>query len=126
MSIQESSVKIFLDSVEVPLKIGIYPHEHEAPQRAVVDVELFADPAVYLKTLSLDTIIDYAVFYDAIKSWADRPQVMLIEDYLKELVALCFEHEMVTACRVGIKKADVFGPEQGAGVEVFMNRVDWG
>ncbi len=125
MTIQESSVKIFLDSVEVALRIGIYPHEEERPQRALVDVELYADPALYLKGVNKDTIIDYAVFYNAIISWADRPQVRLIEDYLKELVELCFVHEMVTACRVGIKKADVFGENQGAAIEVFMNRSDF-
>lgn len=121
----ESHVKIFLDSVEVPLKIGIFPHEQNVAQRVVVDVELFADPDTYLKTVSLDTIIDYGKLYKAIKSWADRPQVQLIEDYLKELMALCFEFDDVAACRLAIKKADVFGENQGAGVELFMNRADW-
>ncbi len=121
----ESHVKIFLDSVEVPLKIGIFPHEQDVPQRVVVDVELFADPDTYLQTVNLDTIIDYGKVYGAIKSWADRPQVQLIEDYLKELMALCFEFDAVTACRLAIKKADVFGENQGAGVELFMKRGDW-
>lgn len=121
----ESHVKIFLDSVEVPLKIGIYEHEQNTPQRVVVDVELFADPDTYLKTVNLETIIDYAVVYNAIKSWAEREQVQLIEDYLKELVGLCFDFSAVTACRVAIKKADVFGSEQGAGVELYTKREDW-
>ena len=121
----ESHVKIFLDSVEVPLKIGIFPHEQDVPQRVVVDVELFANPETYLQTVNLDTIIDYGKVYNAIKSWADRPQVQLIEDYLKELMALCFEFEDVIACRLAIKKADVFGESQGAGVELYMSRSDW-
>ena len=121
----ESQIKIFLDAVEVPLKIGIFPHEEKAPQRVVVDVELFADPKTYLKTVNLDTIIDYGAVYNRITSWAERPQVQLIEDYLKEMMALCFDFEAVTACRVAIKKIDVFGPDQGAGVELSMNRVDW-
>lgn len=121
----ESHVKIFLDSVEVPLKIGIYDHEQNVPQRVVVDVELYADPKTYLETINIDTIIDYAVVYERILSWAGREQVQLIEDYLKELMALCFENAEVTACRLSIKKADVFGPEQGAGVEVAMTRSDW-
>lgn len=122
---KESQVKIFLDSIEVLLNIGIYPHEQNKPQRVIVDVALYADPDAYLKSVSLDTIIDYAIVYNEITSWAEREQVQLIEDYLKELVDLCFSHEQVGACQVSIKKADVFGPEQGAGVEVFMERARW-
>ncbi|MBX2833867.1 MAG: dihydroneopterin aldolase [Micavibrio sp.] len=124
-SLSPAHVKIFLDSIEVPLRIGIYDHEKNVPQRALVDVELYADPAVYLKTVNLDTIIDYAVLYKAINSWAERPQVLLIEDYLKELLDLCFEYKIVMACRASIRKMDVFGKDQGAGVEVFMKRDDW-
>ena len=121
----ESHVKIFLDSVEVPLKIGIYDHEQNVPQRVVVDVELYADHKTYLAQVDKDTIIDYAVVYNAITSWAERPQVQLIEDYLKELMALCFEFDAVTASRISIKKADVFGENQGAGVELFLTRDNW-
>ncbi|MAF97690.1 MAG: hypothetical protein CMH26_03560 [Micavibrio sp.] len=121
-----SYVKIFLDSVEVPLRIGIYDHEKQAPQRALVDVELYADPAAYLKTVNLDTIIDYAVLYEAITAWAGREQVSLIEDYLKELVDLCFTFAPVLACRASIRKLDVFGKDQGAGVEIYTKRSDWG
>ncbi len=121
----ESHIKIFLDSVEIPLKIGIYPHEQNKPQRVVVDAELYADPQTYLSHVDKNTIIDYGKVYSAITSWAERPQVQLIEDYLKELSDLCFGFQAVTACRVSIKKADVFGPEQGAGVELFVKRSDW-
>ena len=121
----ESHVKIFLDSVEVPLKIGIFDHEQNVAQRVVVDAELYADPQSYLQDVDLDNIIDYGKVYNAITSWAERPQVQLIEDYLKELTALCFDFDNVIACKVSIKKADVFGPEQGAGVELFTTREDW-
>ena len=122
----ESHVKIFLDSVEIPLKIGIFEHEQNVAQRVVVDAELYADPATYLREVNLDTIIDYGLVYERIQSWAERPQVQLIEDYLKELTALCFDFENVIACKVSIKKADVFGQDQGAGVELFTTRQDWG
>ncbi len=121
----ESHVKIFLDSVEVPLKIGIYDHEQNVPQRVVVDVELYADHKTYLREVDKDSIIDYAVVYNAITSWAERPQVQLIEDYLKELMDLCFKFDAVTAARVAINKADVFGPKQGAGVELMLTRGDF-
>lgn len=121
---KDSHVRIFLDSIEVHLHIGIYPHEQDAPQRVVVDVALYADLG-YLKTVTAETIIDYGVIRGAITAWAERSQVLLIEDYLKELVDLSFAHEQVIACRLAIKKADIFGEDQGAGAEVFMRRADW-
>jgi len=107
------------------LKIGIFPHEELKAQRVVVDVALYADPKTYLKSVNLDTIIDYGTVYNAIISWTERPQVQLIEDYLKELVTLCFEFASVEACQISIKKSDVFGPDQGAGVELYTSREDY-
>ncbi len=118
-------MKIFLDSVEVSLKIGIHDHEQNVAQRVIVGAELYADPKSYLDHVDLDSIIDYAKVYNAILSWSKRDQVQLIEDYLKELIALCFGFSHVVACRVSIKKADVFGENQGAGVELFMPRENW-
>ncbi|MFP4313814.1 MAG: dihydroneopterin aldolase [Alphaproteobacteria bacterium] len=122
---KDSHVRIFLDSVEIPLKIGIYDHEKIKPQRVVVDAALFADAQSYLTDIDAGTIIDYARVYNAIRAWAERPQVQLIEDYLKELANICFEHESVIACQISIRKADVFGPEQGAGVELYTSRENW-
>lgn len=122
---KNSHVRIFLDSIEIPLRIGIYDHEQNTPQRVVVDVALFAAPKEYLKLVSIKTIIDYSILYNGIREWANRPQVQLIEDYLKELADMCFAHKAVTACRISIKKADVFGAHQGAGVELYTSREDW-
>ena len=119
-----SQVKIFLDTIEVDLKIGICAHEQDVKQRVIVDVELFADPQSYLNSVSRETIIDYARVYETVTGWAERDQVELIEDYLKELMALCFAFESVTAIRLAIKKANIFGQNQGAGVQLFMNRAD--
>jgi dihydroneopterin aldolase len=122
---KDSHIKIFLDSIEVPLKLGLLPHEHNKPQRVLVTAEVYADPAAYLREVSPETIIDYAVLYEGITSWAHRPHAQLIEDYLKELLDLCFGSKSVTAARLSIKKADIFGKDQGAGIEVFMHREDW-
>lgn len=122
---KNSQIKIFLDPVEVALKIGINEHEQDVPQRVVVDAALYAQYKTYLADVDKDSIIDYAKVYNAIQSWAGRAQVQLIEDYLKELATLCFENEAVSACRVSIKKADVFGENQGAGVKLFIQREDW-
>ena len=118
-------VRIFLDSIELPLRIGLYDHEKDGPQRAVVDVALYADMLDYMGDVSPDNIIDYSKIYNEIRTWTKRTHVGLIEDYLKDLLELCFKHEKVVACRVSIRKADVFEENQGAGIEVYTSREDW-
>lgn len=122
---KNSHVRIFLDSIELPLKIGIYDHEREKPQRAIVDVALYADPKTYLRNVNPQNIIDYSIIYEEIRSWSARAHVNLIEDYLKELVDHCFRHELVVACKVSVKKADVFGESQGAAIEIYTTRTEW-
>ncbi|MCC6598028.1 MAG: dihydroneopterin aldolase [Alphaproteobacteria bacterium] len=122
---QESGVRIFLDTIEVPLKLGLFAHEKNAPQRVIVTVEVYADTASYLRNATPQSIIDYNVIYQTISSWADRPHTQLIEDYLRELLTLCFDFPAVTVCRASIQKADVFGPEQGAGIEACIRREEW-
>lgn len=122
---KDSHVRIFLDSIEVSLKLGVLAHEQDKPQRVMVTAEVFADPRAYLQSVHAETIIDYGVLHKAVTSWADRPQVLLIEDYLNEFLDLCFSYEGVTACGISIKKLDIFGQNQGAGVEVFTQRGDW-
>lgn len=122
---QDGFVKIFLDSIEVPLRLGLYPHEKCAPQPVAVTLELFTMPVPYLRNVSPDNIIDYGRYFDVITSWADRPHVQLIETYIQELLDLCFENKTVNACRVSIKKTAVFGENRGGGVEAFMHRKDW-
>lgn len=121
----DTHVRIFLDSIELPLRIGIYDDEKTRPQRAVVDVALYADVQDYMRNVSKDNIIDYSKIYNEIRGWTERAHVGLIEDYLKDLVGLCFQHDKVVACRVSLRKVDVFEDNQGAGIEIYTTRGDW-
>lgn len=122
---KDSQLKIFLDPIEVLLKIGVHAHEKTAPQRVIVNVALYADAVRYLSNVNLETIIDYTPLYKEISAWPQRPHTLLIEDYIQDLLALCFNIPDVIACDVSVRKADIFGTDQGAGVAVFMRRADW-
>lgn len=122
---KNSQIKIFLDPIELLLRIGLHAHEKNAPQRVIISVALYAEPVEYLRGVNAKNIIDYSVLYESIMRWPERPHTDLIEEYIQDLLALCFEIPNVTACDVSIRKADIFSSDQGAGVGVFMLRADW-
>ncbi|MGB4056976.1 MAG: dihydroneopterin aldolase [Alphaproteobacteria bacterium] len=122
--LSESHIRIFLDKINVNVRIGLFPHEQEGgrSQRVIVSIELFAPVGDYLSGATHKTIIDYDHIYGAVQSWAERPHTLLIETYLEELVAICFQDKRIAACRVSVSKPDVFQDVENAGVEVFMTR----
>ena len=121
---KESTISIFVHRMRVHVRLGLYEHERAAPQSLDVSVELFAVPD-YLSGVELDNIIDYAKIYEAVKSWESRDHVELVETYLRELLALAFTFDRVTACRASISKPTIFEEAEGAGLSVFMRREDW-
>ena len=118
-------VKIFLDPIPLDLRIGICAHEKDAPQRVMVKIALYTSAKPYLDQISSETIIDYAPLYEYVQGWVNRPQVGLIESYLKELADFCFEIKAVEKVELSIHKLDIFGQNQGAGVELNASRSVW-
>ena len=116
---------IALDQIRVQVRIGLNPEEHEAPQTLIVSAELYVAPDYLSQSLSGHDIIDYSVIYEAVKAWEGREHVELIETYMNELIALCFQDPRVEACDIYISKPDIFADAYSAGVQTFMKREDW-
>ena len=121
----ESTVKIILKGMELDVHIGLHDHEKGRTQRVHVNVELYADGKSYLNDVARETIIDYDHVYKAIKEWAVKPHVLLIETYINELMDICFADARVKAARVALTKPDIFPEVEQAGVEVLLRREDW-
>ncbi len=121
---QESTISVFVQKMRVNLRIGLEAHERTAPQPVEVSVELFAAPE-YLRNVDKDGLMDYARLYDALKSWESRPHVELLETYMRELLAVCFDDARVIAVRASLSKPEIFSEAKGAGVAVFIRRGDW-
>lgn len=120
-----SMVKIILKDMELDVRIGLHDHEKGRSQRVIVGVELYACGKSYLRGATRETIIDYDHIYKAIREWAGKPHVLLIETYIDELMAICFADARVSAARVSLVKPDIFPDVARAGVEVFLMREDW-
>jgi 7,8-dihydroneopterin aldolase/epimerase/oxygenase len=108
--------RVLLEDVTVELSIGLHPWEKPHPQRVAVTVELFWRPR------GNGAWVDYDPIRDAIRSWVGRPHVELIETLAEELVERCFTDPRVEACRVAVRKLDIFPEARAAGVEFTRRR----
>jgi 7,8-dihydroneopterin aldolase/epimerase/oxygenase len=116
---------IFVRDITVDVRIGLHEHEHKAPQRLAVSVELYTDAVSYLKNISEDKLLDYERIFTLVRGWSERPHVKLIETYIHEVLAFAFTFEEVQAVRVSIAKPDIFKDTKGAGVEIFLTREEF-
>lgn len=124
---KNSFIKIIIKDMRVHVRIGLHAHEQENgfTQDIIVNIALYAKADGYLDEPSRESIIDYDYIHSAIKAWADRAHVMLIETYLAELLDVCFEHPKVEAAKISITKPDIFDDVEQVGVETYMTRDDW-
>jgi dihydroneopterin aldolase len=123
-AMQESShVRVVMKDVSLALRIGLHPWEHEAPQRVIVNVELFAAGPRYI--MEDNPILDYDPIYKAVKEWPARPHTLYIETFLRELLDLAFADPRVDAARVSLVKPDIFPEAAAVGVEAYLTRADY-
>ena len=101
-------------------RIGIHDFELRAPQRLLIDVELYV-PLKYSTPNAdhISEVVDYdfirQVILKRIELGHINLQETLVDDVLRELLL----HEGVRAARVSSSKPDVFPDCASVGVQVF-------
>ncbi|GBD44949.1 Dihydroneopterin aldolase [bacterium HR40] len=111
---------VALRKVGVRLRVGVEEGERQRRQRVVIDVELWRRHAGGRRG-ELAACLDYArLFRHLTEELPERPHVALLEDLAEELVTFCLADPRVEACRVVVRKPDIFA---GRGVpEVALYR----
>jgi len=107
----------------------VYPHEHAAPQRVRINLDLTIDdqadaklsrPAVGRDDLS--RVVDYEAIIVRVRAIVAAGHVQLVETLAERLAAACLADERVAAARVRVEKLDVFADAAAVGVEVERRR----
>lgn len=119
--INESYTSIFVKDIRVPVRIGLLEAEKKAPQTLIISVELQTS-IDYLNAADNDTIIDYALIYNHIIQWQDKPHTDLLETLAKDLTEFCLSMNGVNAVRVTLAKPDIFSQAQQAGIDVYITK----
>ena len=117
--------RVALENLAVELQVGIDPRERVPgkAQRLLLTVEMYRHREAFAGS-SIADCLDYDRVYGHIAAeWTPaRAHVDLLEQLLEELVALCFEDPRVEACRVAIRKPEVYGGRAVPAVEVYRLR----
>jgi dihydroneopterin aldolase len=111
-----------LRDVRVPVRLGVRADERAAPQLVSVDVELYRRQGRFAGR-SIADCLDYdRVFRHLTTAWPGRPHTDLLEQLAEDLVRFCLDDARVEACRVVVRKPDVYGGRAVPEIAVFRCR----
>lgn len=112
--------RLFLTGMEVNARIGIHDFEQTAPQRVVIDVDLYVSlEGSTPKDDRIDEVVDYDFIRAVIHERIARGHIGLQETLCDDILTRLLQHTGVLAARVSTRKPDVYPDCDAVGVEVF-------
>ncbi|UDM49151.1 dihydroneopterin aldolase [Cupriavidus sp. MP-37] len=114
---------VFVDALTVPVRIGIHPHEHDAPQPIVIDARLG-----YRSEPSEQTAwIDYEGYCNRVAAYlARKPHTRLLETLVADIAELSFrEWPALDTLALAVHKPKIRPGTQRVGVELEWTRADY-
>ena len=113
---------VFLRDMQLQASIGWYAHEHAAPQRIRVNVDLAVDEGPDDGADTLERVVSYEVVAQAVRRIVGAGHVKLVETLAERIAAACLDDPRVRLARVQVEKLDVFPDAAAAGVAVERAR----
>jgi 7,8-dihydroneopterin aldolase/epimerase/oxygenase len=112
--------RLFLRNHEVQARIGVHGFEQQAPQRLLLNVDLWV-PLVQSQPERDDIaeVVDYDFVRAVVAERLARGHIQLQETLADELLRAMLAHPGVFAARVSTEKPDVYPDCEAVGVEVF-------
>ena len=96
---------IGLSALRVECIIGIHPHEREAEQPVILDLEVEQDFAAAAASDDFSHTSDYAAMAEQLTELAQRRQFQLLETFAEEASVMLFESfSAITGLRLEIRK----------------------
>ncbi len=116
---------IFLRDMILPASIGVLPHEHSAPQRVRINVDLGVedDGALALSRIpvgrdELSRVVDYSHVANQVRTIVASGHVRLVETLAERIAEACLTDSRIHLARIRVEKLDVFPDATSAGVEI--------
>ncbi|MDR3536696.1 MAG: dihydroneopterin aldolase [Acetobacteraceae bacterium] len=116
---------VFLRDMILPASIGVLPHEHSAPQRVRINVDLGVedDGALALSRKpvgrdELSRVVDYGHVANQVRAIVASGHVRLVETLAERIAEACLTDTRIHLARIRVEKLDVFPDATSAGVEI--------
>lgn len=107
---------VFIRDLVLMCSIGVYDHEHEAPQRVRINLDLSVSESHH------NDNIDHVVCYEQVSNKVRRivadDHTNLCETLAEKIAQACLEDLRVQCARVRVEKLDVFEDIASVGVEI--------
>ena len=118
---------VFVRDMVLKASIGIYPHEHETPQRVRINIDLgVADETGRAGALvgpdEISRVVDYEKIANRARTIATTGHTRLVETLAERIAESCLLNPRVLSARVRVEKLDIFADAFSAGVEVERKR----
>lgn len=94
--------------MRVSVRIGVHAFEYEKPQMLSVDVELYRRQQRFTGSRLADCLDYDRLYHHITQEWPARDHVELLEILADELAEVCLADQRVEACRVVIRKPEVY------------------
>ncbi|MEJ0016876.1 MAG: dihydroneopterin aldolase [Acetobacteraceae bacterium] len=122
---------MFLRDMVLVASIGVHPHEHAAPQRVRINIDLGVedDGARPLSRQKvgrddLARVVDYEKLAEKVRAIVQARHVRLVETLAERIAEVCLADGRVRIARVRVEKLDIFADAASAGVEVERRQAD--
>ena len=114
--------RIVIDAIEVMADIGFHAFEIGTPQRLLISIELWIDPATPPADDDPARAWDYDVVVQAVRTLATTRRYNLQETLVHAIFARIASLHGIYALKVSSTKPDVYPDARGVGVEIASFR----
>ena len=117
-----SLCRVFVRDLVVSCSIGVHAHEHDAPQRVRINVDLWAEESPTPVDEDIANVVSYEDIVTGVETLLGKGHINLVETAAEDIAALCLKDRRVVKARVRVEKLDVFDNTASVGVEIERGR----
>lgn len=119
----QPTTRIFVRGLQILASIGVHPHEYEATQPIILDIELDMTGMEVPKDDRLHETLDYGVVAEKAEEIALEAHVQLVETLAERIANWALGYDpRVQSCAVRISKPQALLKAEVAGVEILRRR----
>lgn len=107
---------VFIRDLVLMCSIGVYDHEHDAPQRIRVNLDLTVSESHHND--NINHVVCYEEISNKVRDIVAGDHTNLCETLAEKIAASCLEDVRVQCARIRVEKLDVFEDIASVGVEI--------
>ena len=116
--------RVFVRDLVLTCAIGVHAHEHDAPQRVRINVELMVREDERNLQDRIENVLSYEHIVDGVRAITEESHINLVETLAERIAGLCLADERAARVRVCVEKLDIYEEAASVGVEIERVRTD--